>query len=295
MRLAVQAGFDPITAIQMATLNTAALMRLDRDRGSVAPGKLADLVVVDDLATFEPSLVIHGGTVVARNGQLVTDDPEPRYPEWATATINLAGPITAENLTLQVEADGPVTANVVEFGGPKTMRTAKLQVAAGVVTADPAQDIAYIAVLERHRASGAVGRGFVGGLGISGGAVACTVNHDSHNIFVVGDNHESMAAAANAVAVAGGGYGAVVGTEVRALAPLPIAGLLSEATLDELADQLDSVESVLLDELGCSVRYRPLYALNFLCLPNIPNVGVTDQGIIETASMTRVASVVVGP
>lgn len=294
VRLAVEAGFAPITAIQMATLNTAELMRLDRDRGSVAPGKLADLVVVDDLGTFEPSLVVHGGTVVARDGKLVTEHPQPRYPEWATATINLPAPITADDLALRTETDGPVAANVVEFGGPKTMRTAELAVSEGIVNADPAKDIAYIAVMERHRASGAIGRGFVGGLGIRGGAVACTVNHDSHNIFAVGDNHESMAIAANALADAGGGYGAVVGTEVRALAPLPIAGLLSEATLDELADQLDAVERVLLDELGCSVRYRPLYALNFLCLPNIPDVGVTDQGIIDTASMTRVAPLAIG-
>lgn len=292
VRLAIEAGFDPIAAIQMATINPAQLMRLDRDRGSVAPGRFADLVVLDDLARFEPHLVVHGGCIVARSGALTTDLARPPYPTWATSTIHLPAPVTAADLEVRVPGDGPVTVNVVEFGGPKTMHQAELLATGGVVAGDPDQDIACIAVLERHRASGAVGRGFVAGLGIRGGAVACTVNHDSHNIVVVGDAHASMAIAVNALAAAGGGYCAVVGSDVRALAALPVAGLLSEVGLDELADGLDDVERVLLEELQCSIPYRPLYALNFLCLPNIPEVGVTDQGIVLTATMTHVPSVV---
>lgn len=294
VRLAVAAGFDPLVAVQMATINPAELMRIDRDRGSVAPGKLADLAVLDDLATFDAGLVVRRGSVVARDHELVaTLSPRP-YPAWSRSTIHLPHPVTAAQLEVRVDADGPVTANVVEFGGPKTMRTAQLHAVDGVVRPDVSQDIVSIAVLERHRASGATGLGFVGGLGIRGGAVACTVNHDSHNIFVVGDAHESMAVAANALADAGGGYCAVVGTEVRALAPLPIAGLLSDSPLHELAAQLDEVEAVLSTELGCSIPYRPLYALNFLCLPNIPDVGVTDQGIIATATMAIVDTLVTG-
>ncbi len=286
VRLAIASGFDPLEAIQMATLNAAELMRLDRDRGSVTPGKLADLVILDDLASFAASMVVQRGRVVARDDRLVVDVTVPTYPTWSTDTIRLNAAITPDQVALRADGDGPVTVSVVEFGGPKTLRTAALTVSDGIVQPDPSQDVLSIAVVERHTGNGATGRGFVGGLGISGGAVACTVNHDSHNIFVVGDSHESMAVAANAVAAAGGGYCAVVGSEVRAITPLPIAGLLSEASLDELADGLDAVEAVLLDELGCTVPYRPLYALNFLCLPNIPDVGVTDQGIIETSSMT---------
>ena len=136
-------------------------------------------------------------------------------------------------------------------------------------------------------------QGFVSGLGLRGGAVACTVNHDSHNLFVVGDPHEAMAVAANALAEAQGGYCVVVGTEVRALVPLPIAGLLSDRPLAEVAAGLDDVERVLIEEPGLQrPPYRPIYALNFLCLPNIPDVGVTDQGVIETATMELLSTVV---
>lgn len=293
VRLAIDSGFTPVQAIQMATLNVAELMRLGRDRGSVTPGKLADVAVVPDLAGFAPTIVLHHGRVVARDGALVDQlIPQP-YPAWSRDTVRLARPVTAADLALRVPADGPVEVHVVAFGGPKTMHTATLVARDGVVAPDPTQDVAAIAVLERHKLSGAIGRGFVGGLGIRGGAVACTVNHDSHNIFVVGDSHESMAIAANALADAGGGYCAVVGNaesghEVRAIVALPVAGLISERPLAEVAPALDEVERVLVEELGCSIRYRPLYALNFLCLPNIPDVGVTDQGIIATASMTTV-------
>jgi adenine deaminase len=178
------------------------------------------------------------------------------------------------------------------FGGPKTVHTAELAVVDGVVQPDPEADVLSIAVVERHRASGAIGKGFVSGLGLRGGAVACTVNHDSHNLFVVGDTHAAMAVAANALVGAEGGYCAVVGAVVRALVPLPIAGLLSDRPLAEVADGLDELERVLIEELGCALPYRPVYALNFLCLPNIPDVGMTDQGIIETASMGLLSAVV---
>jgi adenine deaminase len=120
------------------------------------------------------------------------------------------------------------------------------------------------------------------------------VNHDSQNIFVVGDDHEAMAVAANAVAEAGGGYAAVVGhgaeAAVRAVVGLPIAGLLSDRPLQEVGAGLAEVERVLVEDLGCAIAYRPIYALNFLCLPNIPDVGVTDHGIVDTCTMA-----IVGP
>jgi adenine deaminase len=172
------------------------------------------------------------------------------------------------------------------------MNLAELPVVDGIVMPDPDADVASIAVIERHRASGAIGKGFVSGLGLRGGAVACTVNHDSHNLFVVGDSHESMAVAANALAGSQGGYCVVVGSEVRAMVALPIAGLLSNRSVAEVAAGLDELERVLIDELGCTVPYRPVYALNFLCLPNIPDVGITDRGIIETATMQLLSTVV---
>jgi adenine deaminase len=224
----------------------------------------------------------------------VTAPPAFEYPDWARDTMRLRAPVGPADLALTTTEPGPVTVQVVEFGGPKTMRTARLAVVDGVVQPDSEQDVNAIAVLERHRATGNIGRGFVGGLGIRGGAVACSVNHDSHNIFVVGDSHESMAVAANAVADAGGGYAAVVGTEVRALVALPIAGLMSDRPLAEVGAGLAEVERVLVEELSCSIAYRPIYALNFLCLPNIPDFGVTDRGIVDTRTMAIVAPLASG-
>jgi adenine deaminase len=292
LRLAVDAGFDPVTAVQMATINPAELMRLDRDLGAVAPGRFADLVILDDLRTFAVAAVIHHGRLVAHGPDLIVDPPTFVYPDWARRTMRLADRVTADALGLRAPGPGssPVMANVVEFGGPKTMRTAVLPVREGVVQPDPDQDVLAIAVLERHHATGRIGRAFVGGLGIRGGAVACSVNHDSHNIFVVGDDHESMAVAANAVADAGGGYAAVVGTEVRACVALPIAGLLSDRPVAEVGAGLAEIERVLVEELHCTISYRPIYALNFLCLPNIPDVGMTDRGIVDTRTMAVVSA-----
>ena len=290
VRLAVEAGFDPVTAVQMATLNAAELMRIDRHLGSVAPGRVADLVLLERLEDFAPSLVLHRGEVVAAAGALVDDPPSREYPAWSMGTLTVAVP-APDDLALRTDApDGPVTVNTVAFGAPKTMHQVRLEARGGVVAPDGAADVAGIAVLERHHGTGNIGKGFVTGLGIRGGAVASTVNHDSHNVVVVGDSHASMAAAAGAVIEAQGGYAVAVGTEVAAVAPLPIAGLLSPEPLGVVGEQLAAVERALIDQLGCSIGYRPIYALNFLCLPNIPDVGFTDRGIIRTDTME-----IVGP
>ena len=295
VRLAVEAGFDPLTAVQMATLNAAELMRIDRHVGSVAPGRFADLVLLESLEDFAPSAVLYRGEVVAADGALVEDPPPSEYPAWSMGTLTVDAP-SAGDLALRVDApDGPVAVNAVAFGAPKTMHRVQLHVRGGAVHPDGSADVAGIAVLERHHGTGNIGKGFVTGLGIRGGAVASTVNHDSHNVVVVGDSCASMAVAARAVIEAQGGYAAAVGTEVAAVVPLPIAGLLSPEPLEVVGERLAAVERVLIDQLGCSIGYRPIYALNFLCLPNIPDVGFTDRGIILTETMEIVGPLAAAP
>ncbi|MCY3951655.1 MAG: adenine deaminase, partial [bacterium] len=244
----------------------------------------------ESLEDFTPSTVLYRGEVVAADGALVRTPDPAAYPAWSTGTLHVDVP-SANDLALRVDVpDGPVTANAVAFGAPKTMHRVQLEARGGVVDPDSAADVAAIAVIERHHRTGNLGKGFVTGLGIRGGAVASTVNHDSHNVVVIGDSHASMAAAARAVIEAQGGYAVAVGTEVAAVVPLPIAGLLSPEPLEAVGERLAAVERVLIEQLGCSIGYRPIYALNFLCLPNIPDVGFTDRGIIETATME-----IVGP
>ncbi len=149
-----------------------------------------------------------------------------------------------------------------------------------------------MAVVERYSGAGVSGRCFIGGLGVRGGAFASTVNHDSHNIVVYGDDPDDMALAANTLAAAGGGYCTVAAGRVLALLALPIAGLLSDRPLAEVAADLEAVERSLVDDLGCTLPYRPVYALNFMCLPNIPLVGVTDRGIVETGTFALVPPLV---
>ncbi len=288
VRLAIESGFSPVQAVQMATINAAELMRIDREHGSVAPGRFANLVVLDDLATWSVDRVVHHGAVVAERGMLTAATPAFEWPASTRNTIRLPRPARGADMEVRHDQAGPVRVNVVEFGGPKTMRTAELRVVDGVVQPDIENDVISIAVLERHHRTGSIGRGFVGGLGIRGGAVACTVNHDSHNIFAVGDSHDDMALAANTLADVGGGYCAVVDGEVRAVLALPIAGLLSDRPLAEVGSGLTDLERVIVEELHCSITYRPVYALNFLCLPNIPDVGVTDKGIVHTNTMSLV-------
>jgi adenine deaminase len=290
VRLAIEAGVAPARAIAMASLNPAELMRIDRDRGSVSPGLLADLVVLDDLASFSVTTVVRHGSVVARDGQLCAEPPPFPQPVAARESIRLPGPVDPLTLVLPVPValDGAsqVDAEVVYFGGPKTRRTVVLSVVDGVV--EPDGDVARIAVVERHSGGAGTAVGFVGGLGISGGAFASTVNHDSHNIVVVGDSPADMALAADTIASVGGGYVVVAEGEVVALLALPIAGLLSDRPLVEVASDLVAVEKALVERLGCSVTYRPAYALNFLCLPNIPLVGMTDKGVVDTPTMKLV-------
>ena len=284
LRLAVAGGLDPVVAIQMATLNAAEYLRIDRDSGSIAPGKVADIVILDDLSSFRPNKVLSRGKLVAENGRLLQEPDSFPYPEWAKNTIHLARPVTADDF--QIPAPGAanqvVTARALRVGMPKEEVITQLAVRDGVVRPDPAQDILSIAVLDRHQASGRIGNGFISGTGITQGAFASSVSHDAHNIFVVGGNYEDMALAVNSLAELGGGHVAVRDGEVLAQVSLPIAGLMSEEPFADVAAQFAEFVEVLVEELGCGIRPQPLYDLNFVCLPNLPHLAITDRGFINS-------------
>jgi adenine deaminase len=290
IRLAVEAGLDPITAVQMATLNAAEWFRL-RDRGSVAPGKRADLVVCSDLRDFRAEMVVAGGRLVSQDGELVGEFVAPAIDtsavqgtvnvDWDTLSFAIPAPddgvTTVDARVIGLVVDQVATQHLVE------QLPVQYQPSNGgegpEVVPDVERDILKLAVVERHRGTGNVGLGFVHGLGLKKGALAGSVGHDAHNLTVAGCDDVSMMTAARAVGRLGGGLVAAVGEEVLAQVPLPIAGLMSDQPLRVVRRQMDELVTVA-RELGSSL-HDPLMTLGFLALEVIPSLKLTDQGLVD--------------
>ena len=278
VRLAVGAGLDPMTALQLATLNGAEAFRLD-DRGAVAPGRRADLVVCSDLADLRAEMVFARGRLVAEGG-----DP---VGEWPAATINdavLRRPLTVETATLPLEVRSRGTRVRVIGVVPGQIVTEHLlldlPVREGVVHPDPDRGILKLVVAERHRGTGNVGLGFIRGLGPHRGAIASTVAHDHHNLMVAGADDDSIRTAAGAVASTGGGLAAALGDRVVATLPLPLAGLLSDRSVEEVRSALDHLLAVTRDALASDAN-DPFMVLSFMGLEVIPALKLTDRGLVD--------------
>jgi adenine deaminase len=277
LRLAVANGLDTMTAIQMATLNIADAYGLD-DRGAVAPGKRADLVVCDDLAGFRAEQVYVGGEVVAENGQPVGSWPEPSVDPTAV----LRPPVVdLEGLDLRIENPGTDVRVIGLVPGQIVTENLVEDLAAhdGQLVADPEAGLAKLAVIERHRGTGNVGLGFLRGLGPLKGALACTIAHDHHNLIVAGADDESMRTAIAEVVRLGGGAVVAHGGEVLAALPLPYAGLISDRPLDEVRGQLDGLSEAA-RACGCT-HPDPVMALSFVALEVIPSLKLTDRGLVD--------------
>lgn len=289
VRLAVAEGLAPLLAIRLATLNAAEHFRL-RDRGAVAPGRRADLVVFDDLRAPRPDLVYVAGRLVARGGALLEPPSPARLPPAVTGSVHVDWPrvdfrVPAAGRHLRVVRafpDGIVTGSEV---APATVRD-------GQAVADPARDLLKMAVIERHGRRGTVGLGFVAGVGLSRGALASTVAHDHHNLVVVGADDGSMMTAARAVAAAGGGQAAADGDRVLALLPLPIAGLMSDLPIEAVRDRAEALAAAA-HQLGSRLP-RPLATLSFLGLEVVPRLKLTDLGLVDVEHMAPVPLFVEG-
>jgi adenine deaminase len=289
IRLAVAGGLDPVTAIQMATLNAAEWFRL-RDRGAVAPGLRADLVVFSDLKNFRPEMVFSAGRLVAQAGEPVGSWAEPRAEDAAVrGTVR----VDWDRVSLRVPAPdaGARSARVRVIGViPDQVltehRVEEVPLRDGEAVADPERDILKLAVIERHRMTGNVGLGFVRGLGLRQGALAGSVGHDAHNLIVAGCDDVSMMTAARAVAQMGGGLAVAVGEQVLATVPLPVAGLMSDQPVEMVRFQMDNLTRAA-RSLGTSLP-DPLMTLSFLPLEVIPALKLTDQGLVDVEQFTFV-------
>jgi len=279
LRKAVGLGLDPAAAIRMATLNPAERFGF-KDRGAIVPGRRADIAVMADLAEFKPRLVIKNGKVAAREGKA--------YPflekSWDKRTLRTVKikPLDDSSFILFLNAEKAWAIELV----PNQILTRKISVpvrrdSRGFVQSDPSSDILKVAVVERHQASGRIGLGFVKGIGLKRGAVATSVAHDSHNIIVAGADDSDMKFAAQEIEKMQGGFVVVDKGRVLANLSLPVAGLMSLEPAEEVALKMDRLNRAA-REIG-SVPRNPFLTLSFLALPVIPELRITDRGLVDVA------------
>ncbi|MFQ3566546.1 MAG: adenine deaminase [Aggregatilineales bacterium] len=275
VRLAIGAGCDPMIALRMATINTANYFRL-YDRGAIALGRRADMIVFDDLRAPRAQLVFCDGRLVARDGECIapraTVTPPSVRPSMNVRPGDLDFTILARGERVRVIGglgDQIVTEHLIEDA----------TIVDGQAVADPSRDQLKMAVIERHKASGNTGLGFIRGFGLQRGAIAGSIAHDHHNLVVIGADDDSMRHAAQAVIEMGGGLAAVDGSAVMATLPLPIAGLMSEAPIAEVRRSYDALRTAA-RELG-SAMPDPFMAMSFMALEVIPKLKLTDVGLID--------------
>lgn len=293
IRRAIEEGIAPVTAIQMATINTAQCFSIDRDLGSVSPGKWADLVLLEDLNSIKVAMTFINGECVAKNGKLTSSMPSSTYPDFAKQTMVLPETFTLDDFIISVPDDLKdhfAEINLIEII-PTIATTrhciASLPVHSGQVQADLTQDILKLAVVDRHSGLQTMGKGFVRGFHLSSGAVASTVAHDAHNLCILGTNDADMALAANTLAKCGGGQVVVQDGQILALNALPIAGLMSEDPLETVASRVAAIDEAW-KTIGCDIT-APFMTMALLSLAVIPELRLTNRGLINTQTFESIS------
>lgn len=281
VRRAVEAGVDPIKAIQVASLNTAEYFGL-QNLGAIAPGYKADLLVLPDLKSFKPDIVMKNGNVIAHNGKLAIEIPQGEALAIRNS-VNVRW-ITPDDFKISVnEPDGKIGVKALEVI-PHQLITKSVETEAlvedGNAISNIENDTLKICVIERHRATGNIGKGFVKGFNLKCGAIASTVAHDSHNMIVIGTNDADMYTAAVALIKCKGGKVVVKDGEIISELALPIAGLMSDRKFDYVVDKCEELNQAA-HSIGCELN-DPFMTMGFLSLPVIPELKITDKGVFDT-------------
>ena len=291
VRHAIAQGLKPITAIQMATLNAAQHFGLERELGSITPGRRADLILTSDITALPIELVIARGMVMAENGRLIAEIPAYAYPDAALNTMNMKRALTARDFDIVApkgrnQVDVRVI-GVIENQAPTKALQKTLKVESGLVEMDRAGDVCQIALVERHKATGQVVNAFVSGFGYTKDcALASTVAHDSHHMIVVGTNKEEMAQAANILKDIGGGLVLVSEGKELARVEMPIAGLMSAERAEIVAAKAGELVAAM-KACGCNLNNANMQH-SLLALVVIPELRISDEGLIDVTTFQKV-------
>ncbi|MEM3420984.1 MAG: adenine deaminase [Candidatus Hadarchaeum sp.] len=284
VRKAISLGLDPIKAIQLATINCAEHFRLDDDVGSIAPGRFADVILVRDLEKFKPEIVIANGKIVAKKGKLLVGLREYRWPAWSTNTIKIKRDVMPADFEINSSKEVQAVRVIQIIEGQiinKEIKT-ELAVREGKVIVNTANDILKIACVERHKRTGNIATAFVKGFELKEGAIASSVAHDHHNIVVVGASEADMARAVNEIKRMGGGLVAVNQGKILEKLELPVAGLMSMHSPEIVTRKLEKLNQAA-RQLGCKLN-APFMTLSFISLPTVPELGLTDKGLVDVRS-----------
>ena len=282
VRHAIDCGCDPLVAIQMATINTASHFGMERELGSITPGRRADFIVTSSLQELPIESVFAKGQCIAEHGKLLTDCPHYPWPSTVRETVKLGKKLLADDFTIRApEGVSSVKAKVIgviENQAPTKSLEFDLPVEEGNVQIT--EGVSYLSLVERHRGTGSVTNGFVSGFGYTGSmAIASSVAHDSHHMIVVGTDRKLMAAAANRLGEVGGGVTLWKDGAERALVELPIAGLMSDSQAAEVANKAQAIISAMID-CGCSLNNAYMQH-TLLALVVIPELRISDLGLVD--------------
>lgn len=283
IKRAIESGLDPITAIQMATVNPATYFGLDKQFGSITPGKTADIVILDDLDSITPTNVVFDGKLVVEEGQMLVSAPEFVFSESIKKTIEIQNPPKPSQLLIKTKKKKPQSVRVigVEDGTIyTTSESGTVSVKRGKLEPNLEDDILAVAVIERYTNEGNIGKGFVKGFGLQAGALASSVAHDSHNIVVVGTDAKDMSNAVNRIVEMNGGLTIAKDGEVLAELSLPIGGIISDASGMTVAKAYVDLLKTAKSELNCTLK-SPFFMISFIALPVIPELKITDKGLVD--------------
>ena len=282
VRHAIDCGCDPLVAIQMATINTASHFGMERELGSIAPGRRADFIVTSSLKELPIENVFARGQCIAERGNLLTDCPHYPWPSTVRETVKLGKKLLADDFTISApEGVSSVKAKVIGvIENQAPTKSLEFDLPAEEGTVQITEGVSYLSLVERHRGTGSVTNGFVSGFGYTGSmAIASSVAHDSHHMIVVGTDRKLMAAAANRLGEVGGGVTLWKDDAERALVELPIAGLMSDSQAAEVANKAQAIISAMID-CGCSLNNAYMQH-TLLALVVIPELRISDLGLVD--------------